>query len=92
MDLIHMQGRVYDPTIGRFLQADPFVQAPGQILSYNRYAYVWNNPLTATDPSGFYCQSAGCAAEARDDYKNNVPATKNNAKGHRDKAIALHIH
>jgi len=53
LDLIHMQGRVYDPTIGRFLQADLVVQAPGQILSYNRYAYVWNNPGAYTDPSGY---------------------------------------
>ncbi len=39
MNLIHMKGRVYAPTIGRFLQADVVVQSPNQILSYNRYAY-----------------------------------------------------
>lgn len=52
-DIIHMNGRIYDPTLGRFLQADPFVQAPGSSQSYNRYAYVFNNPLTYTDPSGY---------------------------------------
>lgn len=51
--LIHMNGRVYDPTIGRFLSADPFVQAPEFSQSLNRYSYVMNNPLAATDPSGF---------------------------------------
>ena len=51
--LIHMNGRVYDPVIGRFLSADPFVQAPYNSQSYNRYSYVWNNPLNATDPSGY---------------------------------------
>jgi RHS repeat-associated protein len=51
--LVHMNGRVYDPTTGRFLSADPFIQAPGFTLSYNRYAYVMNNPLVLTDPSGF---------------------------------------
>ena len=51
--LIHMGGRVYDPVIGRFLSADPFVQAPGNTLSYNRYSYVFNNPLSYTDPSGY---------------------------------------
>src|SRR5690625_1896267 len=51
--LIHMNGRIYDPRLARFLQADPFIQAPGNTQSYNRYSYLWNNPLNATDPSGF---------------------------------------
>lgn len=51
--LIHMNGRVYDPIIGRFLSADPFVQAPSNLQSLNRYSYVTNNPLSMTDPSGF---------------------------------------
>ena len=37
-----MNGRIYDPTLGRFLQADPFVQAPDNSQSYNRYTYVLN--------------------------------------------------
>jgi len=48
-----MNGRIYDPTLGRFLQADPLIQAPNDSQSYNRYAYVRNNPLTLTDPSGY---------------------------------------
>ena len=40
--LVHMNGRVYDPTIGRFLSADPHVQAPGNLQNWNRYAYVLN--------------------------------------------------
>ena len=51
--LIHMNGRVYDPVLARFLSADPFVQAPGNSQSYNRYSYCANNPLNATDPSGY---------------------------------------
>ena len=53
LNLIHMNGRIYDPIIGRFLSADPLVQAPENTQSYNRYAYVWNNPLKYTDPSGY---------------------------------------
>ena len=53
LGLIHMNGRVYDPEIGRFLSADPFVQAPHMSQSYNRYSYVMNNPLRYTDPSGY---------------------------------------
>lgn len=51
--IIHMNGRIYDPTLGRFLQADPFIQATTNTQSYNRYTYVFNNPLNAMDPSGF---------------------------------------
>jgi len=51
---VHMNGRIYDPLLGRFLSADTVVQAPGNLQSFNRYSYVLNNPLTLTDPTGFY--------------------------------------
>jgi RHS repeat-associated protein len=51
--LAHMNGRIYDPLIGRFMQADPIIQDPYLSQSYNRYSYVLNNPLSYTDPSGF---------------------------------------
>lgn len=50
----HMNGRIDDPLIGRFMSADPFIQAPDNLQSYNRYAYVMNNPLNLTDPSGYF--------------------------------------
>jgi RHS repeat-associated protein len=53
LGLVNMNGRVYDPGIGRFLSADPFIQFPAQTQSFNRYSYVLNNPLSFTDPSGF---------------------------------------
>jgi len=52
--VIHMNGRIYDQKLARFLQADPFVQDPTHSQSLNRYSYAWNNPLNATDPSGFF--------------------------------------
>ena len=51
--LIHMNGRVYDPVLARFLSADPLIQDPFNPQSLNRYSYVFNNPLNATDPSGY---------------------------------------
>lgn len=57
--MINMNGRVYDPAIGRFLTADPFIQAPDNLQSFNRYAYVLNNPLAYTDPSGYFSYSVG---------------------------------
>ncbi len=54
VQLIHTNGRLYDPVIGRFLSADPYVQAPTSSQSLNRYSYVLNNPLSIVDPSGFF--------------------------------------
>jgi RHS repeat-associated protein len=54
MGLIHMNGRIFDPLIGRFMSADPFIQAPENLQSHNRFAYVMNNPLSYTDPSGYF--------------------------------------
>jgi RHS repeat-associated protein len=53
-NLINMNGRVYDPLIGRMLSPDITVQAPGFTQSYNRYSYCFNNPLKYTDPSGWF--------------------------------------
>ena len=52
--LIHMNGRVYDPELGRFISADPHVQFEKDSQSYNRYSYVLNNPLKYTDPTGYF--------------------------------------
>jgi len=50
--LIHMNGRLYDPKLHRFLQPDNYVQDPENTQNYNRYGYVLNNPLKYTDPTG----------------------------------------
>lgn len=47
-----MNGRTYDPWLGRMLQPDNYVQAAGYLQNYNRYSYCLNNPLKFTDPSG----------------------------------------
>ncbi|MCR9053268.1 MAG: FG-GAP-like repeat-containing protein [Phaeodactylibacter xiamenensis] len=52
--LINMNGRVYDPVIGRFISPDPFIQDHTDLQNLNRYSYVMNNPLAYTDPSGFF--------------------------------------
>ena len=50
--LINMNGRLYDPLLGRFLSTDNFVQEPGSTQSFNRYSYCLNNPLKYNDPDG----------------------------------------
>ncbi|MCP4160871.1 MAG: hypothetical protein GY760_12435 [Deltaproteobacteria bacterium] len=52
--LIHMNGRVYDPEIGRFLSPDVYIQSTYSTQSYNRYTYVHNNPLKYKDPTGHF--------------------------------------
>ncbi|KZN49757.1 hypothetical protein N476_18365 [Pseudoalteromonas luteoviolacea H33] len=55
--LIHMNGRVYDYNLGRFMSVDPLIQSPGNSQSINPYSYIMNNPLAGTDPTG-YCGTA----------------------------------
>ncbi|MFO7851910.1 MAG: RHS repeat-associated core domain-containing protein [Bacteroidales bacterium] len=52
-NLINMNGRMYDPVLAMFLSPDPFIQSPETTQNYNRYAYVMNNPLKYTDPTGY---------------------------------------
>jgi RHS repeat-associated protein len=58
--LVHLNGRVYDPLIGRMMSADPFVPDPLNGQTWNRYSYVINNPLAFTDPNG-YCFLGMCS-------------------------------
>jgi len=54
-----MNGRIYDPLLGRFLSADILVDGPFNLQGYNRYSYVKNNPLTYKDPSGYNAMVTG---------------------------------
>lgn len=50
--LVNLNARLYDPVIGRFMAADPVVGDDSSPGAFNRYAYVLNNPLSFTDPTG----------------------------------------
>jgi RHS repeat-associated protein len=56
-NLWNMNGRLYDPAVGRFLSPDPYIQDPLATQEYNRYSYCLNNPLKFTDPSGYKKQA-----------------------------------
>jgi A nuclease family of the HNH/ENDO VII superfamily with conserved AHH len=47
-----MNGRLYDPVVGRMLSVDNYVSDGSMTQAYNRYAYALNNPLKYTDPDG----------------------------------------
>jgi RHS repeat-associated protein len=53
IELIHMNGRVFDYNLGRFTGVDPVIQAPLNSQSLNPYSYILNNPLAGTDPTGY---------------------------------------
>jgi RHS repeat-associated protein len=66
--LINMNGRMYDPVLGRMLSVDNYTHNGTQ--GYNRYAYAMNNPLKYTDPSGeFILEAAFIAAVLITSYK-----------------------
>ena len=52
-ELIHMNGRVYDPKIARVISADPYVPNLNNYQDFNRYSYVKNNPLNLIDRNGY---------------------------------------
>ena len=51
--VIHMDGRLYDPLLGRFFSVDPIIHDPKNTQSQNAYTYVMNNPLSMIDPTGY---------------------------------------
>ena len=51
---MYYHARYYHPGLGHFVSADTIVPEPGNPQSLNRYAYVLNNPLKYTDPTGHY--------------------------------------
>lgn len=62
--LVNMQGRLYDPAMGRFLSPDPIVGNAAFGQSWNAYSYVNNSPVDFTDPSGFECTAGMAVANA----------------------------
>ncbi|MEO1336675.1 MAG: RHS repeat-associated core domain-containing protein, partial [Myxococcota bacterium] len=50
---VNMDGRTYDPRLGRFMSADPLVAELYNSQNLNRFSYVFNNPMSLIDPSGF---------------------------------------
>jgi RHS repeat-associated protein len=70
INIIHMNGRVFEPALGRFISADPFM--PGALGSQagNRFAYVGNQPLSLIDPSGYWPRVGNALKAWRSDPSN----------------------
>jgi len=50
----YLESRYYDPAIRRFINADGYLNANGDILGFNMYAYCGNNPVMGYDPTGAF--------------------------------------
>jgi RHS repeat-associated protein len=69
MGLNHMNGRVQDAILGRFLSPDPHITSRSNAQSYNRYSYANNNPVSNTDPTGF----DSCGLDEGDPCSVSIP-------------------
>jgi len=93
--LIHMNGRVYDYRLGRFLSVDPIISNPASSQSINPYSYIGNNPLSGVDPTGYDCIKVTGSNVCAKDFEQavrmyvtlgtqitwvNMPAANNGAK------------
>ena len=57
--LIHMNGRLDDPLLGRMISPDPMLSNLLNPEGLNPYSYVANNPASYTDPSGYFLKRIG---------------------------------
>ncbi len=60
LGLYYDHARFYDPTLGRFVSADPVLGRLSNPQSLDRYVYSVDSPLRYLDPSGLYYGSGGC--------------------------------
>ena len=57
----YLQSRYYDPSVGRFLNADDtnYLGASGTLLSWNLFGYCENEPISNIDETGMFAISIG---------------------------------
>jgi RHS repeat-associated protein len=74
LGLMDYNARFYDPLLGRFIQPDTIVPGAGSSAAFNRFSYVFNNPIRFNDPSGhLICEDSfyGCSRNFTSTYRVN---------------------
>ena len=85
--LYYLQSRYYNPTTGRFINADGYVSTGTGLLGYNMYAYCGNNPVIYEDRDG--CACVVCLDPYGLENPVGNPATRGGALGAGGALLAL---
>ena len=67
--LLFYNARYYDPVLARFVSPDPIGINLNNPQTRNRFAYVLNNPLKYTDPTGFCSETTTTEAEVAENTR-----------------------
>ncbi len=79
LGLYYYGARWYDPYLNRWIQPDTIIPDPFSSQDWDRYAYVRNNPVRYTDPSGhMFCDSDGRCAGIKT-FTRGLDVIKNRA-------------
>jgi len=81
LSLVHLNGRVYDPVIERFLSPDPILSQPYDSQELNPYSYVANRPLSRSDPTGLDDGPAPPIPEPENQNNPDIPPPDPNPSG-----------
>jgi RHS repeat-associated protein len=82
--LVKVGVRWYDPTVGRFLQQDPWLGNLWDPISLNQYVYCDNNPIRFVDPGGaqkVYASPDEAATAGIAEGFNKITGPKGNEAG-----------